>query len=234
MAGARWLAAGVGKAPGVTAYVDVMLDGWYVADSDNVFRGGSGGSPGCLKFGIGDLETAWLRAVGPSGRSSRASIFKVSLSDRFALTGPVSSQTPSSYAGVDTSEVPGAIGESILVLLSTKPEVGLLSGGFVSVVDYAGMTLTLRRFDKSGGAIPDVFEVSWNLASVNGTVYGRADGEAIYSDGLWKLRGVSEVLGGSIPGAAEIGGFSADLAVNGPGNADDTVTWRFDASEPLR
>jgi hypothetical protein len=231
MNGARWLAAGVEGAPGVTASVDVMLDGWYVADSDQVHRSGLRGSPGCLKFGVGDLKTAWLRAVGPSGRSSLVSTFAVSLTERFALTGRVSSQTPSSYWGIDTAAAPGAVGDSILVLLSTQPQVGLLSGGYVSVVDSAGMTLTLRRSDDAGGVTPDTFEASWNLTSDAGTVYGRAGGEAIFAGGIWQLRGVSEVLGGSIAGAAGFGGFNADLVTNSAGNGDDTVTWQFDASK---
>ena len=233
MTDARWLAAGVGNSPGVTAYVDVMLDGWYVADSDQIHRVGQRGSPGCLKFGVGDLETAWLRAVGPSGRSSLATTFRVSLRDRFTLTGRVSSQAPSSYSGLDTQPVPGAVGDSILVLLSTQPEVGLLSGGYVSVVESAGMTLTLRRTDNTGGVTPEVFEASWNLTTTAGTVYGRAQGEAIHRDGSWHLRGFSQVLGGSISGAAGTGGFAAELATNGVGPADDTLTWQFDASKVL-
>jgi hypothetical protein len=230
MDGARWLAAGVGNSPGVTAFADVMMDGWYVADGDQVRRTGERGSPGCLKFGVGDLDTAWIRSVSPSGRSSLASTFAVSLQDRFTLTGRVSSQTPSSHSGIDTKPVPGVTGESILVLLSTKPEVGLLSDGYVSVVESAGMTLTLLLADNVGGVTPDTFEASWNLTTTGGTVFGHAEGEAIYEEGIWKLRGFSEVLGGSIPGDGGRGGFVADLATNQPGIQDDQVTWQFDAS----
>ena len=230
--GARWLAAGVQGSPAVTAIADVMMESWYVHDPDGVTREGAPGSPGCLKFGIGGLRTGWIRAVGPSGRSSAASEFVVSFADRYALTGPVASSAPTSVSGDDTAAVLTTDAESILVLLSTTPEVGLVSGGFVNVVDAAGLTLTLKQVPNSALVTPDIFEATWNLSTAVGTVYGKARGEAVYVTGSWKLRGVAEVLGGSAPGANGIGGFSADLVVNGPGMADDALTWQFDAAVP--
>jgi hypothetical protein len=230
--GARWLAAGVQDSPAVTAFADVMMESWYAQDRDGVTREGVGGSPGCLKFGIGGLKTGWVRAVGPTGRSSAASEFVVSFADRYALTGPVASPAPAAVFGADSAVVLAVDAESILILLSTSPEVGLVSQGFVNVVDAAGLTLTLKQVADSALVTPDVFEATWNLSTAVGTVYGKASGEALYVGGSWKLRGVAEVLGGSAPGATGIGGFSADLRINGPGLADDAITWEFDAAIP--
>lgn len=228
--GARWLAAGVQDLSAVTAYVDAMMESWYAQDSDGVTRAGVLGSPGCLKFGIGGLRTGWLRSVSPSGRSSAASKFVVSFTDRYALTGPIGSPVPASYSGGDTTVVRTNDSESILIFLSTSPEVGLVSQGLVSVVDTAGLTLTLRQNADGALVTPDSFEATWNLATTIGTVYGKASGEALFVDNAWQLRGISEVVGGSAPGATGKGGFAATLTQNGYGMADDVITWQFDAA----
>ena len=208
------------------------MDSWYVHDADGVARQGPKGSPGCLKFGIGGLDTGWIRAVGPTGRSSAPSEFIVSFVDRYSLTGSVAATNPASFSGSDTLPTRTKNAESVLILLSTGPQVGLVSDGLVSVVDAAGLTLTIRQVTDGALVAPDVFEATWNLSTAIGTVYGRAEGEALYVDGVWKLRGRAEVLGGSAPETTGQGGFSADLRVNGPGMGDDAITWAFDASEP--
>lgn len=231
--GARWLAAGVQNSPAVTAYVDVMMDSWYVRDADGTSRQGAlgaQGTPGCLKFGIGSLKTGWIRSVGPSGRSSNTSKFVVSFADRYSVTGPVSSQGPTSYAGSDSAVTRSVDAESILVFLSTEPQIGLVSSGLVNVVESAGLTLTMYQMADEGLNTPDRFEATWNLSTQIGTVYGNARGEAVFVDGSWQLRGTAQVLGGSAPGAIGVGGFSATLQINDPGLADDVISWRFDAT----
>jgi len=146
------------------------------------------------------------------------------------LTGPIGSPVPASYSGGDTTVVRTNDSESILIFLSTSPEVGLVSQGLVSVVDTAGLTLTLRQNADGALVTPDSFEATWNLATTIGTVYGKASGEALFVDNAWQLRGISEVVGGSAPGATGKGGFAATLTQNGYGMADDVITWQFDAA----
>ena len=229
---ARWLAAGVGASPAVTAIADVMLDGWHVKDGDGITRDGPKGSPGCLKFNVGGFNEAWLRSISATGRSSSYARFRVSLAERFALTSPVASAFPASFSGSDTSEPQVGGGETILVLLSTNPQVGLISEGLVSVVESAGLTLTLTQVADGPRVVADTFNATWNLATAIGTLYGEASGEALFKSGVWHLRGQSGVIGGSVSDAGGLGGFSADLVVNNPGVSDDQISWRFDASLP--
>ena len=229
---ARWLAAGVGLSPAVTAIADVMLEGWHVEDNDGVTRDGPKGAPGCLKFNVGGFDDAWLRSIGPTGRSSSYSKFKVALAKRFSLTSHVASMSPTSFSGADTFEPKVRGGETILVLLSTQPQVGLVSEGMVSVVDSAGLTLTLNQVADGPRVVSDTFDATWNLATAIGTVYGRASGEALFDNGVWHLRGQAVVLGGSVARGQALGGFSAELAVNNSGLSDDVISWRFDASIP--
>ena len=154
----------------------------------------------------------------------------MSFADRYSLTGPVASSNPTSSAGSDSIVARSLDAESVLVFLSRNPQVGLVSSGLVNVVDAAGLTLTLHQIADGALVTPDLFEATWNLSTQIGTVYGNAWGEAIFSEGSWKLRGTARVLGGSAPGAIGTGGFSANLEVNGPGLADDAISWRFDAA----
>ena len=66
-------------------------------------------------------------------------------------------------------------------------------------------------------------------ASVANVNRSTAEGEALYEDGGWKLRGFSDLTSGSATELRGRGGFTADITVLQPGLADDFVEWQFDA-----
>jgi hypothetical protein len=133
---------------------------------------------------------------------------------------------------MDSEFNPSFGGESVIEFFTTSPPVGVSSRGLLSLVESAGLTVTLRRGVDIGLIAADSFTATWSISSTAGSLYGKASGEALFVNGVWKLRGSAGVDGGSMPGVGGIGGFVADWTVNGPGMTDDTVNWRFDAATP--
>ena len=229
LTGARWLGAGYDDDPAISESFDVMLEMWHLGDADGQQRGLSGGGPGCLLVDPKSAQTAWIRAVGLDGRSSAAKEFGVHIQRRVSLTGPINANSPVAVSGMDTEFDPSFGGESVIKFFSTTPAVGLSSQGLLSLVESAGLTITLRRGVDIGLTAVDSFTATWSVASTAGSMYGKARGEALFVDGVWKFRGMATVEGGSLPEVTGVGGFSADLATHGAGMIDDSVVWRFDA-----
>jgi hypothetical protein len=115
------------------------------------------------------------------------------------------------------------------VFLSDIPRVGIASKGVVTVIESAGITITLTMGTDSSRVAPDKFFATWNLSTAQGTIVGDASGEALLVAGIWQFRGKSRVLGGTLAGVAGIGGFSAELDTNLAGMGDDSISWMFDA-----
>jgi hypothetical protein len=229
---ARWLGVGVDQNPAISASFDIMMALWHLNDADEVKRGTGQSGPGCLRFDPGSAQTAWMRAVNLDGRSSAATEFAVHIERRVSLTGPIAATIPLAMSGMDSEFDPSFGGESVVEFFTTSPPVGVSSKGLLSLVDSAGLTITLRRGVDIGLVAADTFTATWSISSTAGSLYGKASGEALFVNGIWKLRGNARVDGGSMPGVGGIGGFMAEWTVDGPGMTDDTVNWRFDAATP--
>lgn len=226
---ARWLSIGFEKSALVESTTDVMLQKWHVRDADSVKRGRNSASPGCISFYPGAATNIWVRSTGIDGRASKPVEFQVSITDKLTLTGDIRSAEPVAVSGMDTTLDPTTGGDSILVFLSTIPIIGIATEGLITVVESAGITLTIKRGSSGSQSKPDLFTSTWNIATAQGTVVGNASGEAMLDNGVWRLRGSSEVTGGTLPTAFGFGGFSLDLTPNQTGMEDDQVLWRFDA-----
>jgi hypothetical protein len=226
---ARWIAVGLGESERVISKPDMMMGGWHLRDSDGQSRKGPGGSPGCANFDAGSADSAWFRSVGIDGRSSTSVSYDVGIADRVKVMDPIVSVAPVSISGMDTVTDSSVGGDSVLVFLSDIPRVGIASKGLVTVIESAGITVTLVRGLDGSRPAPDTFQASWNLATAQGTVIGNADGEALLVAGVWKLRGKSQILGGTMPGVSGSGGFSAELNAGLPKLDDDSISWLFDA-----
>jgi putative cell wall-binding protein len=226
---ARWLAIGLDQSKGVISNVDMMMGGWHLRDSDGQARKESGGSPGCTNFDAGAADSAWFRSVGLDGRASSTVSYEVGMADRLKVMQALGSDAPVGVSGLDTFSDSPLGGESVLVFLSDIPRVGIASKGVVTVIESAGITITLTMGTDSSRVAPDKFFATWNLSTAQGTIVGDASGEALLVAGIWQFRGKSRVLGGTLAGVAGIGGFSAELDTNLAGMGDDSISWMFDA-----
>jgi putative cell wall-binding protein len=226
---ARWLATGLNKSKIVISNADMMMGGWHLRDGDGRTRKGPGGSPGCANFDAGSAVSAWFRSVGIDGRSSASISYDVGIVDRVKVMDPIMSVAPVSTAGVDTTTDSSLGGDSVLVFLSDIPRVGIASKGLATVINSAGITVTLNRGLDGSLPAPDTFQASWNLSTAQGTVVGNATGEALFVAGVWKLRGKSQILGGTMRGVSGGGGFSAELNSGSLGLGDDSISWLFDS-----
>jgi putative cell wall-binding protein len=226
---ARWLVAGLQHSQTVIASADVMLARWYLQDRDGRARKVSEGAPGCINFEAGATPSAWFKSVGIDGRSSSAVTYDVDMSRRVSVMNDIFSDAPVGSTGVDTVNDSSLGGESVLVFLSDIPRVGIASQGLVTVINSAGIIVTLNRGIDGYLAAPDTFTASWNLATAQGTLVGNARGEALLRDGLWELRGKSQLLGGTMAVADGVGGFTATLNPGLAGMGDDTITWMVDS-----
>lgn len=226
---ARWLTFGFEKSPVVKHKVDAMMQKWYIQDADSVPRSRNSAAPACISFNPEVANNVWLRSVGIDGRASRTAEFGINYIDKLTLTDDIVSSAPVAVSGTDSLVDPATGGESVLVFLSTVPVVGIASKGVITIVESAGVTVTLTRGSNGSESAPDLFSATWNVATSQGTVVGNAVGEALFDNGTWKLRGFSQVLGGTLPSSLGLGGFSMDLYPNQPGLEDDTIMWRFDS-----
>ena len=104
-------------------------------------------------------------------------------------------------------------------MLSNKEEI--------TAID-SEISIILDRGNSINGLAPDTFSASWILELANGYISGTAEGEALYVDGVWKLRGFSDLSAGSATDLRGRGGFKADITVLAPGLADDFLEWQFD------
>jgi len=232
---ARWLVIDGAQTPSTSAIgrADVMMDRRYVVDADGVTRTPATGAPVCIP--VLALPTATqlaLRAVGLSGRSTVATVAAVvspSGVQRLALTGAVTAATPGAATGAASDSNTSGGGATQWSYLASPSGLGVVSRGQSTTVTSASTVITLSRgIDNATATAPDTFIATFTLETPLGTVLGTASGEGIFSGGVWRLRGASQLTGGSWNAAAGAGGFTVDIAVNGIGFADDAVTWRVD------
>ena len=100
----------------------------------------------------------------------------------------------------------------------------VMMGAAANIVT-ATVTFTIQRT----AGDPAEFSATWTMETSQGTVSGQAAGSALFNAGVWHLRGRSVTNGGTWTKTSGIGGFSADIAVNGIGFHDDAAVWKLDA-----
>ena len=89
------------------------------------------------------------------------------------------------------------------------------------------LVLNLRRGDASRAELPHTFEGTMILQGDDFGLQGIIKGEAVYSSGIWFLRGSTSFELESDQSYLN-GGFALDLYVGSPQILDDRVVWRFD------
>ena len=104
----------------------------------------------------------------------------------------------------------------------------VVRGGETSRIVSTTVSVTLQRGVDAAVKAPDRFSAQWTINTYRGSLLGEAKGEAVYSNGIWALRGSTSLLSGTWEGANADGGFYADIATNGVGSQDDAIIWRID------
>ena len=221
--GARWIVVGETPSPVVMGLVDVIDEESYHFDRDGVTRSPGVGSPNCIKIDAQSVDP-WIRTVSPTGRASEIQNFPAELSQRFWLTNPIGRSGPSAHSGVDLTLYDGSATSSVTFVTSGTGVQAVMLGSAADI-RTATITVTIDR----NGQDPAEFNATWSVDTLQGTVNGVATGSALYSTGVWHLRGRSVTNGGTWTGASGVGGFLVDIAVNSEGFANDSAVWNVDS-----
>jgi len=223
---ARWLLVGIDADPNPVTVFDAMSAGWYLNDADSTARSPSLGAPGCLRASFLGGSRIWMRAIGIDGRASQLATV-TSDSERWVTLTEAIEAVPayqtSGYAS-DSDDLMG--GSTDWSFRSYAPPALVYLGAKGAQVNDVGITLTVNRGKTA--TTPDTFSAQWDIELSEGTLSGEATGEAIFDGGIWFLRGRSTLVGGTATDLRISGGFSGDIKVNGSGNDDDSLKWRFD------
>ena len=176
-----------------------------------------------LCIGVAAGQPAALVGVSAAGRQTATHLLQGEPAHTISLSAAIS-DTPTSTTGVSgTSDSPGTT--TIWRLEGAPPSrVQLRDGDRVADVVDATAELVLTRAD---GARPH--RVTGELGvddEGGGAVIGTLAGEAVRDGNRWHLAG-------RFQSAAAAGGFRATVDTRGTvEDADDLVTWRFDAARP--
>jgi hypothetical protein len=230
--GVRWLAAyGDAFATVFGAAYDLFAGGRYVTDRDDVPRSPGRSAPSCVR--VPDMPGDLVNAAGVSlsGNVAPAGAFELSDERRFELSAPVEQRIADVFEGTDTDRDPDD---------GTPTRIGFADDGLDSVlavsrtepagVEGASIDLHIRR--GLSPAEPDTFDGAISLTTGLGSVLGTVSGEALFADGVWRLRGQVNLTGGSWSATAGGGGFTADLTANMTDPTDDEIRWQIDALLP--
>ncbi len=229
LGGVRWLAVYADALATVFGTQhDVLMSRGYVADHDGVPRSPGESTPSCLR--VPDLPGDLVEAVGVSlsGVTAEAGTFDVSDERRFELSAPIEQPDAVGFEGTDTTrdDPDGGVtrisfaGEGIEGVLAT-------SRTEPAAVTSASIDLNIRR-----GATPtaaDAFDGVFSLTTGLGSAIGTVAGEAVFTDGVWRLRGRVDLTGGTWNATDGDGGFRADLTANETDPTDDEIAWQIDA-----
>jgi len=222
--GARWIVEGESPSPVVSTEVDVIELGYYHRDSDGVTRSPGVGSPLCLALDSSSTLNPWIRAVSPTGRASTTATINVDLSRRLWISQAFGRSGPSASSGDDLT-IHDAVANSSLTFVRSGNTGQAVMMGAAANIETATMTVNIERT----GEDPPKFSSVWAIETSQGTVSGTAEGSALFEAGVWYLRGRSVTNGGTWTRTSGSGGFSVDIAVNGPGFADDSAVWSIDS-----
>lgn len=225
---ARWLLMGVGREPMPLTTVDVMAESWYLKDRDDLARVPGTGAPGCVRGSFGGEEKLWIKAVGIDGVASNPVTVGSDPANYLGLSDLITARPAYETSGIDSSLDPNTGGTSLWRFRAYAPPVLVLSNKEEITAIDSEISIILDRGNSINGLAPDTFSASWILELANGYISGTAEGEALYVDGVWKLRGFSDLSAGSATDLRGRGGFKADITVLEPGLADDFLEWQFD------
>jgi hypothetical protein len=91
----------------------------------------------------------------------------------------------------------------------------------------ASIDIVLSRGDQQNQYQIHHFEGSWQMITKDKVTEGKIRGEALYSQGLWFLRG-HNTLNEDNHLLSVIGGFAANIEIGTEGPSDDAITWNVD------
>ena len=225
----RWLAAGVEQSEHVIWNADLLTNGWYLGDSDGIRRKPGESSNGCLRVESGQGSSHWLRLVNPHGWASNKTRYQLSQQNWVFLDGPIELDASMIWSGIDSGSDPSSGGETLLHMSSGTTFRQVTRNSEPASVVSATLSLTLQRGVDGLTPAPDKFNAEWTIHTHKGSLTGSAVGEGILKDGIWALRGVTSITGGTWEGKPGEGGFSLDLEVGQEGHADDDANWTIDA-----
>lgn len=230
--GVRWLAAYAdASATAFGAEHDLLTAGRYVTDRDGVPRSPGDSAPACLRLPEmpGDLVNAL--GVSLSGTPADAGTFVVSDDRRFELSAPIVHSSADDFEGTDTTRDDDD-GSLTRIRFADDQVEGVLATSRTEPAAVSGASIDLRIRRGSSATDPDTFSAVLSLNTGLGSVLGVASGEAIFADGVWRLRGAVALTGGTWNATDGGGGFRADLTANQPDPTDDEIRWQIDALLP--
>lgn len=243
---ARWIS--VFTTPAATRSIanhDVMINGRYLSDADAIVRSPGIGAPICVAHDpvATATNTRSVRAVSPTGRVSTVISLPSTLPHRLVMSGDLSAASASAATGVDSDLDLSAGGVTTRQWIATTSAVtitmatGIIAAPTVSAT-VTGWNLSLsitRGTNATGVSGPDLVSGSFTITTSEGQLIGTITGEAVLTAGVWAIRAMTEITGGTAPFMSGVfpgarGGLRAALATNTAANAfDDAITWRMDA-----
>jgi putative cell wall-binding protein len=233
---ARWVSVfSTTAASRSVAAADVMISGRYRSDADATVRSPEVGAPMCVAHDPSLTPSRVTRAVSPTGRVSPVIAVPAGSTDRLWLSTDLVSLSPSESSGVasDLNASDGGV-TTRQWSVTTSATVSAGTGdsavpAVVTAVTGGNLSLTLTRgVDQAGITAPDLVNGTFTLSTTGGPITATIAAEAVLIGGVWEIRGMITITGGSFIGAR--GGFRASLATNTAGDAtDDAISWRMDA-----
>lgn len=226
VANARWLVTHADS----NLTFDLIDDRIYAVDADGEVRSRRSSTPFCVAVDEGDATAVALGAVSASGRSvlmADRSTYSLLIGDFLGLDGDLGADTPTATDGIDSVADEG---ETAWTFVGIGASPGIVSRGDQATVTAAEITISLLRGgEEAGVANPDTFEASFEIETSEGSIEGRVEGEAVFQDGVWFLRGAVEFGRGSWNVRSGSGGFRAEIdTLANPGSGDDALEWRVD------
>ena len=233
---ARWISVfSTAAASRSVGAADVMMNGRYRSDADSTVRSPTVGAPVCAAHDPGLTPARVVRAVSPTGKVSPVIALAASSTDRLSMSADITASGPSEFSGVDSdlnASVGGVTTRQWAVTTSATVSAGTgdpATPAVVTAVTGGNIALTITRgVDTSGVTAPDLVTGTFTLSTTGGDITGTITAEAVLIAGVWQIRGMTTITGGSFIGAR--GGFRAALSTNTAGDAtDDAISWRMDA-----
>ena len=224
---ARWL---VIDSAGLSTY-DLVENLAYGRDSDGVRRTPGVGRPQCVAFD-GETGRVWVAsATGSSPLPEEVSVINASFDEVFTLSGDLNHDVPSSSSGTNSS-VDDSNGDTTTWTFAGDPgSVTAVSRGDSATVTSSNLDISLVRGRDGVAVAPHTFTAEFTVTADAGTIRGRVVGEALFSVGVWHLRGAVTYRTGSWTVDRGMGGFAADIDVESVDtNDDDSIVWRIDGA----
>ncbi|MCO8127226.1 cell wall-binding repeat-containing protein [Acidimicrobiia bacterium EGI L10123] len=226
--GVRWLAVYADALATVFgAEHDVFANGRYVADRDGVARSPGESAPACVR--VPDMPGDLVNALGVSlsGNVADAGTFDIVEEGRFELSAPISQRMADDFEGTDTG-IDGDDGTLTRISFADDGLDGIVAVSRTEPTSVTGATVDLRIRRGTSATDPDTFDGALSLSTGLGSVLATVSGEALFVDGVWRLRGRTTFTGGTWNATEGAGGFRADLTANQTDPTDDEIRWQID------